>query len=96
MSRRGTLKNLKVLTLNCWAIRYISKDIDIRLGHLIQALNEPQHDYDIIGLQEIWSQKDYFNIKNSIQDKYPYSHYFQRYNLISFIYSISKIENIKF
>ena len=32
-------------------IKFISKDVDVRIGHLIEALNKK--DYDIVALQEV-------------------------------------------
>ena len=46
------IPKLKVVTLNFWGIRYLSKDVDFRLNHLIKAINE--NDYDIIALQEVY------------------------------------------
>lgn len=71
------LANLKVVTLNIWGIRYISKDVSIRINALIEALNGPQSDYDAIALQEVWSKQDFLNIKKNIENSYPYSHYFE-------------------
>lgn len=71
------IPNLKVVTLNIWGIRYISKDVGVRINHLIEALNDSKTDYDIIALQEVWSQNDYANIKKQIASIYPFSHYFQ-------------------
>lgn len=33
-------------------------------------------DYDIISLQEVWSEYDYQRIKDRISSRFPYSHYF--------------------
>jgi len=74
----GSNSNLKVVTLNIWAIPYVSKDVDHRVNCLINALNQStSDDYDIIALQEVWSQKDFKRIKNAIKKKYPHSHYFR-------------------
>jgi sphingomyelin phosphodiesterase 2 len=35
-----------------------------------------QSDYDIISLQEVWSEYDYQKIKSRISSQFPYSHYF--------------------
>lgn len=71
------IPNLKSVTLNIWGIRYISKDVDIRINSLINALNDPNSDYDIIALQEVWSLNDYLHIKGKVEERYPYAHYFQ-------------------
>jgi endonuclease/exonuclease/phosphatase family metal-dependent hydrolase len=46
-----TIPNLKVATLNIWGIRFISKDVQVRINHLIDALN--QSDFDLVALQEV-------------------------------------------
>lgn len=35
-----------------------------------------QSDYDIISLQEVWSEYDYKRIKERISVQFPFSHYF--------------------
>ena len=44
---------LRVLTLNIWGVRYIAKFINQRIQALIEHLNSPEGDYDIIALQEV-------------------------------------------
>jgi sphingomyelin phosphodiesterase 2 len=68
------IPNLKVLTLNCWGIRYLSKDISYRYKELCKVLLNDQ--YDIVALQEVWSQNDYFKLKSKLKPKYSYSHYY--------------------
>lgn len=65
---------LSVLTLNIWGIPIVSKDKDIRVKHIAEKF--AHSDYDIISLQEVWSEYDYKKIKGMISDQYPYSHYF--------------------
>lgn len=65
---------LSVLTLNIWGIPIISKDKDVRVRHISEKL--AQSDYDIISLQEVWSEYDYNKIRERISSQYPYSHYF--------------------
>lgn len=80
-SRQNIFKNiadmsltLSVLTLNIWGIPIISKDKDVRVRSISEKL--AQSDYDIISLQEVWSEYDYNKIKERISSQYPYSHYF--------------------
>ena len=70
----SSVSNLKVVTLNIWGIKFISKDVSIRIGHLIEALNK--QDYDVVALQEVWSYQDYLRIRDGISRNYKYSHYF--------------------
>lgn len=36
-------------------------------------------DYDIVCLQEVWTDGDFFLIRDKVVDVLPYSHYFYRY-----------------
>ncbi|XP_034952401.1 putative neutral sphingomyelinase [Chelonus insularis] len=66
--------NLKVLTLNCWGIPYVSRNRVQRMRAIADQLLSG--DYDIVCFQEVWSAKDYELIKNQILNILPYSHYF--------------------
>ncbi|CAE6446012.1 unnamed protein product [Rhizoctonia solani] len=65
---------IRVLTLNCWGLKFVSKDRVVRtraIGDEIAASN-----YDIVGLQELWVQADYDYIKSRVAHKLPHSKYF--------------------
>ncbi|CAE6457129.1 unnamed protein product [Rhizoctonia solani] len=65
---------LRVLTLNCWGLKFVSKDRIVRtraIGDEIAASN-----YDIVGLQELWVQADFDYIKSKVAHKLPYSKYY--------------------
>ncbi|KAG8693503.1 phospholipase C type enzyme [Ceratobasidium sp. 394] len=65
---------IRVLTLNCWGLKYVSKDRVERIraiGDEIAVSN-----YDIVGLQELWVRADYEYIKSKLNHKLPYSKYF--------------------
>ncbi|CAE6368165.1 unnamed protein product [Rhizoctonia solani] len=65
---------LRVLTLNCWGLKFGSKDRVVRtraIGDEIAASN-----YDVVGLQELQVQEDYDYIKAKLAYKLPYSKYF--------------------
>ncbi|KAH7338788.1 DNase I-like protein [Rhizoctonia solani] len=65
---------IRVLTLNCWGLKFVSKDRVVRtraIGDEIAASN-----YDIVGLQELWVQADYDYIKTRVAHKLPHSKYF--------------------
>lgn len=49
--------------------------------------------HDIVSLQEIWDEKDFFEIRSKVIDVLPYSHYFYRQvlrilyeNVVQYIY----------
>ncbi|CAO1362853.1 unnamed protein product [Diamesa tonsa] len=65
---------LSILTLNIWGIPFVSKDKDVRVQAIAERLKVS--DYDIISLQEVWSEYDFQKISKSIASRYPYSHYF--------------------
>jgi sphingomyelin phosphodiesterase 2 len=44
---------LRVLTLNIWGVRYVSKFIDRRIQALIEHLTNIDTNYDIVALQEV-------------------------------------------
>ncbi|CAF1149574.1 unnamed protein product [Rotaria magnacalcarata] len=67
---------LRVLSLNIWGVHFMAKLIDKRIQALINHLNSPEVDYDIIGLQEVWSKRDYLHIQNRIKSIYSHSYYF--------------------
>jgi len=67
---------VRVLTLNIWGVRYISKFIDQRIQAFTEYLLQPDIQYDIIGLQEVWSKNDFAYIHGQLNSKYPYSYYF--------------------
>ncbi|XP_058452965.1 putative neutral sphingomyelinase [Malaya genurostris] len=65
---------LSILTLNIWGIPYISKDRSVRvvaIGDVLASGN-----YDIVSLQEVWSDSDYQYLKNRVEGVLPFAHYF--------------------
>uniref|UniRef100_A0A8C4NBP8 sphingomyelin phosphodiesterase n=1 Tax=Eptatretus burgeri TaxID=7764 RepID=A0A8C4NBP8_EPTBU len=67
--------DFKVLTLNCWGIRYLSKLCSKRYKCISQKLGDASHDVAL--LEEVWSEKDYMKLKKKLASYYPYSHYFR-------------------
>ncbi|CAF1118727.1 unnamed protein product [Adineta steineri] len=67
---------LRVLTLNIWGVHYVSKLISQRIQALIEHLIDPDTNYDIIGLQEVWSKKDFIYLRDQLKIIYPHSYYF--------------------
>ncbi|NXA06905.1 NSMA phosphodiesterase, partial [Sapayoa aenigma] len=66
---------LRVFDLNCWAIRYLSKRRQERvrlIGDMLQ-----QEGFDLVLLQEVWSEQDYSDLKVKLGGYYPFSHYFR-------------------
>ncbi|KAH0618765.1 hypothetical protein JD844_018225 [Phrynosoma platyrhinos] len=66
---------LRIFDLNCWAIRYLSKLRQERVELIGDVLN--QEGFDLALLQEVWSEKDYWELKKKLCTRYPSSHYFK-------------------
>ncbi|XP_074833977.1 sphingomyelin phosphodiesterase 2 [Carettochelys insculpta] len=69
------LLQLRVFDLNCWAIRYLSKRRQERIGLIGDTLS--QEGFDLALLQEVWSESDYGELKQKLAARYPNSHYFK-------------------
>ncbi|KAJ2950460.1 hypothetical protein O0L34_g8703 [Tuta absoluta] len=65
---------LNIFTLNCWGIPVVSKNRKERFEALTHYLLRSSH--NIVCLQEVWSETDYLQFKQNLQDVLPYSHYF--------------------
>ncbi|XP_071943069.1 putative neutral sphingomyelinase [Antedon mediterranea] len=70
----GKHATLQVLTLNCWGVPYLSKDKEIRFKKIIQEL--AKGDYDIVALQEVFTNSDIKDLQEGLKNVLPYSHYF--------------------
>lgn len=66
--------DINVFTLNCWGIPGISKNRMIRMNAIAEELALGK--YDIVCLQEVWSENDFIHIKKLTHNVLPYSHYF--------------------
>ncbi|NXN78977.1 NSMA phosphodiesterase, partial [Bombycilla garrulus] len=74
MEGEPTLR-LRVFDLNCWAIRYLSKRRQERIRLIGDTLR--REGFDLVLLQEVWSEQDYRELKVKLADRYPFSHYFR-------------------
>lgn len=54
----------------------ISRDRKERFEAIGKYLAESVH--NIVCLQEVWSENDYLQLKETLKEKLPYSHYFYR------------------
>ncbi|KAF9988040.1 phospholipase C type enzyme [Modicella reniformis] len=64
---------LSVLTLNCWGLKFVSKDRQDRLTAIGRYLADASRGYDIVGLQEVWVYDDYLRIQDLVRDTFPYT-----------------------
>ncbi|NXA75858.1 NSMA phosphodiesterase, partial [Thryothorus ludovicianus] len=74
MEGEPTLR-LRIFDLNCWAIRYLSKRRQERVRLIGDTLC--QESFDLVLLQEVWSEQDYNDLKGKLAGCYPFSHYFR-------------------
>lgn len=71
----ATEYSISVLTFNIWALPgNFSSDKRKRIEAIGQAICDLK--YDVVCLQEVWTKKDYKEIKQYISKAYPYHHYF--------------------
>lgn len=57
-------------------IPYISKDREVRMKAIGDELSKG--DFDIVSLQELWSESDFQYLKKVTENVLPYAHYFYR------------------
>ncbi|XP_077581961.1 sphingomyelin phosphodiesterase 2-like isoform X1 [Stigmatopora nigra] len=75
MDRRDSVSSIRVFSLNCWGVRYLSKHCAERYGMIADLLQREKH--DVVLLQEVWSEKDYLFLKKKLANSHVHSHYFQ-------------------
>ena len=71
--------NLKIFTLNCWGLKFVSKLKKQRFKAIAEYLSQSGSGYDVVFLQEVWCREHYEVLKEKLcnsKDLYPYSHYF--------------------
>ncbi|EKM61371.1 uncharacterized protein PHACADRAFT_168818 [Phanerochaete carnosa HHB-10118-sp] len=71
---RSSDDRLRVFTLNCWGLKYVSSNRRERVEAIAQVL--AGSDYDIIALQELWVFADYEHVRETVSKKLPYSKFF--------------------
>lgn len=67
---------LRVLSLNCWGLKYLAKYRRERLAEIARQLAihpDPPH---IVGLQECWTQEDFNVIRIAVAHFLPYSKFY--------------------
>ncbi|EED79712.1 predicted protein [Postia placenta Mad-698-R] len=65
---------LRVLTLNCWGLKYVSKHRTARIAAIADVL--AGSDYDLVVLQEVWVYGDYNRLRAAVSTRLPYSKFF--------------------
>ncbi|XP_017029827.1 putative neutral sphingomyelinase [Drosophila kikkawai] len=68
------LLELNILTLNIWGIPYVSSDRGPRIDAICKELASGK--YDIVSLQEVWTQQDSERLQKGTEAVLPHTHYF--------------------
>jgi len=68
--------SLRVLSLNCWGLKYISKFRNERLSEIGNQIAAAEPPVDIVGLQECWTRQDYNAIREKTKHLLPYGKFY--------------------
>ncbi|KIK70604.1 hypothetical protein GYMLUDRAFT_65825 [Collybiopsis luxurians FD-317 M1] len=66
---------LAILTLNCWGLKFVSKNRRERIVAIADELTQTE-EYDIITLQELWVYSDFEYVRESVAKYLPYAKFF--------------------
>jgi sphingomyelin phosphodiesterase 2 len=67
---------IRIISLNCWGLKYISDHRHQRLVQIGSALANATPQPHLVGLQECWTQEDYLEIRRRTQSILPYGKYY--------------------
>ncbi|KAJ5377063.1 hypothetical protein N7509_013949 [Penicillium cosmopolitanum] len=67
---------IRIFSLNCWGLKYISKYRQERLSEIGRQLALANPPPEIVGLQECWTQEDYESIRKQTQHILPYGKFY--------------------
>jgi sphingomyelin phosphodiesterase 2 len=67
---------IKILTLNCWGLKFISKYRYERLSEIGRQLAIAEDPPEIVGLQECWTQRDYQSIRSQTIHILPHGKFY--------------------
>ncbi|KAF2819565.1 hypothetical protein CC86DRAFT_398577 [Ophiobolus disseminans] len=68
--------NLRILSLNCWGLKFIAKLRNERLEEIGNQIAASDPRPDIVGLQECWTQEDYNVIREKTRHFLPYGKFY--------------------
>ncbi|KAI9654684.1 MAG: phospholipase C type enzyme [Trizodia sp. TS-e1964] len=68
--------SIHVLSLNCWGLKFISTHHQVRLTAIGAEIASQQPPFEIVGLQECWTQKDYLSIRRQTKHLLPYGKFY--------------------
>jgi sphingomyelin phosphodiesterase 2 len=67
---------IRVLTLNCWGLKFLSKFRHERLSEIGRQIAIADDPPQIVGLQECWTQQDYQSIRQQTKHLLPYGKFY--------------------
>ncbi|KAJ5701878.1 hypothetical protein N7488_009426 [Penicillium malachiteum] len=67
---------IRILSLNCWGLKYISTYRHERLSEIGRQLALASPPPEIVGLQECWTQQDYESIRDQTRHILPYGKFY--------------------
>jgi sphingomyelin phosphodiesterase 2 len=70
------LSEINVVSLNCWGLKYLSKQRRERLAEIGRRLATAEPAPHIVGLQECWTQEDYLRIRSETRFVLPYGKFY--------------------
>ncbi|CAG8090538.1 unnamed protein product [Penicillium salamii] len=68
--------HIRILTLNCWGLKYIAKYRHERMSEIGRQLALASPPPEIVGLQECWTQKDFESIRDQTRHILPYGKFY--------------------
>ncbi|KXL45816.1 hypothetical protein M433DRAFT_134428 [Acidomyces richmondensis BFW] len=68
--------SLRVISLNCWGLKFLSKHRHERLVEIGHQLAKASPAPAIVGLQECWTQQDYLAIREITKHVLPYGKFY--------------------
>jgi sphingomyelin phosphodiesterase 2 len=67
---------IRILTLNCWGLKYIAKYRNERMSEIGRQLALASPPPEIVGLQECWTQEDFESIRDQTRHILPYGKFY--------------------
>ena len=76
VSTRNPPQSIRILSLNCWGLKYLAKYRHERLSEIGRVIAASPTPPDIVGLQECWTYKDYASIREQTNRILPYGKFY--------------------
>ena len=76
MSLQEAPTEIRILTLNCWGLKFIADFRRERLSEIGRQISLADPSPQIVGLQECWTQEDYLSIRKQTRHMLPYGKFY--------------------